>query len=112
MNDSNFLHTNDINVMQLAQPTDTMPTTVTIVYLPIRGIETNSILNRSKFTIGNSETYANQIVLPLLVISKGDITEWDPKTLPFYTLLQESFNYYRGVYVGGQDVDKYYVPLL
>jgi len=99
-------------LFNLATPDTDFGDTVTIKTIELKGVKVRSIPNRHKLDIDGGSLYNEESLLPLLVLDTSAFTAWDPKELPFHTLLQTSNGFYSVMYVGSQDVDKIYIPLI
>ena len=104
--------TNDYNYFSLPKPDDDFGRTITVKTILIGGVKTFSRPNRHKLDIDGGSIYTENTFLPMIEIDTNKFDDWDPKTLPFYTLVQESNNIFRPLYVGPQDTKKYYIPLI
>jgi len=95
----------------LPKPDNNFGNKVTIKTISITGIDTFSIPNRFKLDTDDGSFYRERSLLPLLEIDASAFKDWDPKTIPFYTLIQNSNGTFTTKYVGPLDTDKYYIPL-
>ena len=95
----------------LPKPSSDFGDTITVKTIMLDGIKTSGLNNRIKKDIDGGSLYSKDSLLPMIEINTNTFDSWDPKTLPFYTLIQEANNTFRIEYVGPQDVTKYYIPL-
>ena len=100
-----------LNAFKLPKPNGTFGDTLKIVTIPINGMLATSVPDRHKIDTDECSLYNNSKVLSLLEVDTSNFTDWDPKTLPLYTLVQTATNSLKLKYVGGQDVTKFYIPL-
>ena len=100
-----------IGVMTLPKPENGFGDTITVKTISLKGTRTFSLVDRVKEDIDGGSLYNEHSLLPLLEIDTTKFNDWDPKTLPFHTLVQVSNNNFKLMYVGPQDVTKFYIPL-
>jgi len=106
-----LLGSKKIGVMTLPKPSKDFGNTITVKTISLKGIKSFSLVNRVKEDIDGGSLYDEHNTLPLLEIDTTMFSDWDPKTLPFHTLVQVSNNNFKLLYVGPQDVTKFYIPL-
>ena len=111
LNSESIIVNTDNRDFSLPKPSSDFGNTITVKTVLVNGIKTFSNNNRIKRDIDDGSIYTEYSMLPLLEIDTNTFDAWDPKTLPFYTIIQESGNTYRLEYVGPQDVSKFYIPL-
>jgi hypothetical protein len=96
---------------KLPEPSINFGSNVIIKTLRLSGIKTFSLPYRTKVDTNDGSLYIEDSLLPVLEIDTSLFTDWDPKTLPFYTLVQNSNGTFVNKFVGPADVDKFYIPL-
>jgi len=110
-NGESIMFNNKDGVLSLPKPSNNFGNIVTVKTIRLAGVKTFSIPYRTKLDTDSGSIYIEDSLLPLLEIDATVFTDWDPKTIPFYTLVQNSNGTFTTKYVGPLDTDKYYIPL-